>query len=305
MYLDYVPLLSKGDFALHYGGVEIIPLLSDKSGSWVNPVFMGSSLFFQLCFLIFKRVRLLKLSPKTPHSDTYFRVVYNSLLSGFSNTFTILATASGLSFTLVHYKRIETRRREKLGTEKEKDLEKIPFSIYLMAMVFFCLNIAQFLRNYALRKFAMKQVKEVILVNFRKEKQRKSNKVSPNILHIEEQPEDLCKPAATTSEKVKDPKTEVPRNIVIRNKKEIFIENKGSTRIVNSGLLEVPREAEILIKNKREINNEKKGSTQMINSGLPEVPRKAKIVVRNWREINHEEKGSTQMISAGLPEVDV
>ena len=215
MYLDYVPLLSKGDFALYYGGVKIIPLLSDKSGSLVNPVFMGSSLVFQLSFLIFKRLRLLKLTPKTTNSDTYFSIVYNTLLSGFSNTFTIIAivifTASGLSFTLVHYERIEERRKEKLETTKEEDLEKIPFSIYLIAAVFFCLNIAQFLRNYALRKFAQKKVKEFCQVNFRKDIQRKSNRILPTIIHTETQPEEPSDPVETNSDNEKDPKPEASR----------------------------------------------------------------------------------------------
>ena len=189
MYLGYVPMLSKGSFALYYGGEEIIPQLSDQSGSLVCPVFMGSSLIFQLSFLIFKKINMLELYPNTTNSGMYFNNVFSTLLSGYNNTYTILATliftTSGFLFTAVHYQRIEARRGEnfnkvELEIEEEEDLEKIPFSICFLAGILFCLNIAQFMRNYALRKFARKKVQEFFQVDLMLAKYRKkSNKIVP------------------------------------------------------------------------------------------------------------------------------
>ena len=232
MYLGYVPLLSKGDFSLYYGGVEIIPLLSDKSGSLVTPVFMGSSLVFQLSFLIFKRIRLSKLKPKTTNSETYFSVVYSTLLTGFRNTFTIIAivifTASGLAFTVVHYQRIEARRSEKLGAKTQEDIEKIPFSVYLITAVFFCLNIAQFLRNDALRMFARKKIQEFFQVDFRKykHKPRKSNRVFPTIVDVDTPTQDPCEEVATNPEKFRDHKPETSIEVEIDTRKNTAIARK-------------------------------------------------------------------------------
>ena len=239
MYLEFVPFLSKGDFALYYGGVEIIPLLSDKSGSLVTPVFMGSSLVFQLSFLFFKRIRLSKLKPKTTNVETYFSVVYSTLLTGFRNTFTIIAiiifTASGLAFTVVHYQRIEARRNEKLGTNKQEDIEKIPFSIYLIAAVFFCLNIAQFLRNDALRMFARKKIQEFFQVELRKykHKPRKSNRVFPLIVDVETPTQDPSEQVATNPENARDPKPEASIEVEINTRKNTAIaRNKESSTLM-------------------------------------------------------------------------
>ena len=200
MYLGYVPMLSKGSFALYYGGEEIIPQLSDQSGSLVCPAFMGSSLIFQLSFLIFKKINMLELYPNTTNSGMYFNNVFSTLLSGYNNTYTILATiiftTSGFLFAVVHYSSIEARRGENFNKvesdiKEGENLEKIPFSIHFFAGILFCLNIAQFMRNYALRKFARKKVQEFFQVDLRLAKYRKkSNKIAPFVLDDNDEPTD-------------------------------------------------------------------------------------------------------------------
>ena len=200
MYLGYVPLLTKGSFALYYGGEKILHLLSDKSASLVSPIIMGACMIFQLSFLIFKKIKLLKLSQKRTNSGMYLRNVFSTLLGGFSNTYTILVTviftASCVFFTVVHYLGIEARRsvnvkNEMFENEEVEDLEQIPSSIYFLGGIVFCLNIAQFMRNHALRKFARKKVKEFFLVGIRLSKYgTKSNKVVPFVINDNNEPKD-------------------------------------------------------------------------------------------------------------------
>ena len=195
MYLGNAPMLTKGSFALYYGGEEIIPLLSDKSGSLVSPVFMGSSMIFQLSFLIFKKIRLLKLTPNVTYSGMYLNNMLSTLLNGFSNTHTIPATiiftASGFIFTILHYSTIEAKRRENVNKLENKNLENIPLSIYYFAGILFSLNIAQFLRNYALRKFARKKAQEFFQVDQRLSKfRKKSIKVVPFVVNDDDEAED-------------------------------------------------------------------------------------------------------------------
>ena len=107
-------MLTRGSFAIYYGGQDILPLLSDKTGSLVSPVFMGCSMMFQCAFLIFKKFKLRKLSPKTISSDMYASHLSSTILNGFSNTHSLVVlvifSAAGFIFTLVLYARTETRR---------------------------------------------------------------------------------------------------------------------------------------------------------------------------------------------------
>ena len=192
MYLGHVPKLTKGSFALYYGGKEIVPLLSDKAGSMVSPIYMGCSVIFQLSFFIFKKLKFRKLSTGLGSSDMYTSQLASTLMSGFSNTHSLVAlvvfSAAGCLFTVVHYAFIERDRENadigydrKNESSEPKDLEKIPFTIYFFAIILFLLNLAQYQRNIALRAFAKKRVKEYLknLVTGEKRANYYKNKVSP------------------------------------------------------------------------------------------------------------------------------
>ena len=192
MYLGHLPKLTKGSFALYYGGKEIVPLLSDKAGSMVSPIYMGCSVIFQLSFFIFKKLKFRKFSTGLGSSDMYTSQLASTLMSGFSNTHSLVAlvvfSAAGYLFTVVHYAFIERDRENadigydrKNESSEPKDLEKIPFTIYFFAIILFLLNLAQYQRNIALRAFAKKRVKEYLknLVTREKREKHYKNKVSP------------------------------------------------------------------------------------------------------------------------------
>ena len=76
MYLNVFPMLSKGSFAKYFGGKEILSLLSDKSGSIISPMLLGSFVVFQLSFVLFKKYK------------------FGEVMSGRRNTVTMKATSS-------------------------------------------------------------------------------------------------------------------------------------------------------------------------------------------------------------------
>ena len=168
MYFGVVAMLTKGSFALYYGGPEVIPLLSDRAGSMVSPVYMGISLMMQLAFFLFKKFKFRKVLHRNMSSDNYIRELASTLLSGFSNMYSLVAmvtfSAAGCVFTLVHYAIIEKHRAiEADGARNVEDtnsLEKIPFTIYLFSIILAWLNLVQYQRNYALRAFSKKKIKE-------------------------------------------------------------------------------------------------------------------------------------------------
>ena len=61
MFFDVFPMLTKGGFALYYGGDDILDHLEKGSGSPVSPIMMLITFTFQLTSLLFKKHKLKKL----------------------------------------------------------------------------------------------------------------------------------------------------------------------------------------------------------------------------------------------------
>ena len=129
MYFDVFPMLTKGSFAKYYGGKEILPNLSDRSGSIISPILMGSSVVFQLIFVMFKKYKFRKVMTRRRNTVTYEGYLINTIFSGLTNMYSMLAlavfVAAGFSIVVVHYYAIELNR--KMGDKKEEDFDNIPF----------------------------------------------------------------------------------------------------------------------------------------------------------------------------------
>ena len=65
MYLGLVPMLSRGSFALYYGGDLVGLELSEevRGGSLVTPVFISGSVILQVVLSAFKLTQTSQLSP--------------------------------------------------------------------------------------------------------------------------------------------------------------------------------------------------------------------------------------------------
>ena len=57
MYFSIVPTLTRGAFALYYGGPEIVPQLSSKLGSLLTPGFILLSFVIQVVFIVYLKVQ--------------------------------------------------------------------------------------------------------------------------------------------------------------------------------------------------------------------------------------------------------
>ena len=124
MYKEIVPMLSKGTFALYYGGPEIVEKLNDKPSSitrldtWIlhtffsfefnSPLFVLFSAIFQLLFILFKwrktkEMDQLKRDPGTyiyyPHhiNISYHYIYYISISAEFTLRQLMLTWFSGFN----------------------------------------------------------------------------------------------------------------------------------------------------------------------------------------------------------------
>ena len=106
MFFDVFPMLTKGGFALYYGGDDILDHLEEGSGSPVSPIMMLITFSFQLTSFLFKKHKLKKLyrnqSGKVlrflfTFSSMFFSVgsgitqpvLISTLLAGFNNVYTL------------------------------------------------------------------------------------------------------------------------------------------------------------------------------------------------------------------------
>ena len=104
MYAGIFPMLSRGSFALFYGGCCLISSLQEF-GSPISPVFMSLSLCFQFVFFVYKIIKFQNNSIRSPGCITYnsahltsfdknisdqlFLELQRTLLSGYHNIYSL------------------------------------------------------------------------------------------------------------------------------------------------------------------------------------------------------------------------
>ena len=72
MYFEIVPTLSRGPFALYYGGRAVVPLLSHSVGSPVTPGFLCFSVLLQLIVILYKKCQAKRLKPTFKNTGELF-----------------------------------------------------------------------------------------------------------------------------------------------------------------------------------------------------------------------------------------
>ena len=73
-------MLSKGSFALYYGGGAIVPLLSDGQASLLTPCFIFASVVLQLAAMLIIRAQARMINPLNRITGQRFLVLYPSIL---------------------------------------------------------------------------------------------------------------------------------------------------------------------------------------------------------------------------------
>ena len=108
MWLGSVPLLTKGPFALTFGGQAILPILSLESSPVGTYVFCIGSCIFQVLILVIKKAR--------ERGSNYMENLQNNLVENVTNVYSILISLSlWLSagfFILDHFLTVEKNRHE-------------------------------------------------------------------------------------------------------------------------------------------------------------------------------------------------
>ena len=142
MWQRKLPLLTKGPFALYYGGDAIIIHLSNKSPGRGVPVAIFLSALFQICLYIMKLV-------KSTNIKLYAQNLAKSLVENILNIYgiflIILMTLLSVAYITIHHWSIE-RNKEKKKTEGE-----IPREIFVLYGLTPLCAILPFVKSYALR----------------------------------------------------------------------------------------------------------------------------------------------------------
>ena len=185
MWLGKVPMLTKGSFAIFYGGPAILPLLSTLPPSPTPVVFFTLSLLFQFTFWVYKKTLLFKVKlfqkfgsnqcVQSAHrrqrsAIPILRTLQNTVLEGLTNTYSVFSiivfsltmsvwaiqhlaniehTVTTLAMKSTHPEHGWTNQK---GVIEKKEKEgRLSFSVIFGALVIMGLNLLQFSRNIALR----------------------------------------------------------------------------------------------------------------------------------------------------------
>ena len=142
MWQRQLPLLTKGPFALFYGGDAIIPDLSNKPPGRGVPVLIFLSAAFQVSLYIMKIV-------KSKNVKRYAQNLAKSLVENILNIYgiflIIMMTLLSVTYITIHHWSIEKNR------EKEKTEGEIPWEIFFLYGITPLCGVLPFLKSYALR----------------------------------------------------------------------------------------------------------------------------------------------------------
>jgi hypothetical protein len=142
MYHDKLPLLTKGPFALFYGGEELFAELSDKSPGRGVPVHIFGSAVFQVFLYMIICVR-------SRNKKIYFQNLRRSLVENVVNMYGIMAiimiSIISSAYILLHHLSIETYKT------KIKTSNLIPKEVIILYFLTLLCVVLPFMKSYALR----------------------------------------------------------------------------------------------------------------------------------------------------------
>ena len=141
MYPGQIPMLTKGPFALFYGGDQIIPELSEKSPGRGVPLLTLWSIF-QVSLYILKCTKSRNLKMYT-HNLT--KSLVENVLNMYGIIVIILISITSVVYIILHHWSIEKNKT------KEKITKLVPKEIIILfSVTLFCV-ILPFIKSFALR----------------------------------------------------------------------------------------------------------------------------------------------------------
>ena len=128
-------MVTKGPFALFYGGDKIIPKLSEDFPDWGIPILTFVSVTFQLSLYLFKYLKSRKLNL---YAHNLRIIMYRIIVI-------ILISNTGIVYGAIHFWGIKNNKNQ------EKITKLIPDEIIIMFMLTTFVIILPFIKSYALR----------------------------------------------------------------------------------------------------------------------------------------------------------
>ena len=142
MYKGQLSMVTKGPFALFYGGEEILDELTDSFPDWGIPILTFLSISFQVCLYVLKRLRSRKLSM---YADNLRMIMVENVLNMYGIIVIILISITAIFYGFIHF----------LGIMKNKRLTKItktvPNEIIIMFLLTLFVILLPFIKSFALR----------------------------------------------------------------------------------------------------------------------------------------------------------
>ena len=139
---DKLPILTRGPFALFYGGEEIIPELSEKSPGLGVPILILWSAIFQVSLYIFKTSKSRKMKM---YAHNLTKSLVENVLNMYGIIVIILISIISTVYITIHHLSIEKNRMQDTTS---KIIPKEIIILYFLTM--FCV-VLPFIKSYALR----------------------------------------------------------------------------------------------------------------------------------------------------------
>ena len=142
MWQDKLPMLTKGPFALFYGGDAIIPKLSEKSPGRGLPILIVCSAIFQVSLCILKSLRSRKLKM---YSHNLTKSLVENVLNMYGFVVIILISIISSAYITIHHLSIEKNKG------KENTSQLIPKEVIILYFLTLVCVVLPFIKSYALR----------------------------------------------------------------------------------------------------------------------------------------------------------
>ena len=137
-----LPMLTKGPFALFYGGEEILDKLSNGSPGKGVPVLILSSALFQLSLYVLKKFQARGMKQYTQNLR---KSLVENILNMYGIIIIVAISSISLIYIAIHHSSIKENK------EVNKSSKLVPTEILILySLTMFCV-LLPFLRNHALR----------------------------------------------------------------------------------------------------------------------------------------------------------
>ena len=141
MFYGLLPLLTKGPFALFYGGESIIGSLSEESpGRGTLNLILGSALF-QISLFCMRQAKSRKLN----YTHSLPKILVENILNIYGIIVIIIISLVSVAYVILHHWRIQKNNEENI------DKKLLPREIYFLYSVILFITVVPFIKSYALR----------------------------------------------------------------------------------------------------------------------------------------------------------